>query len=128
MVKVYITSPLPASAILGDPAAYNGKHVRVCGLLKDSLETCRLLVGQGDVVPGYPHIRTIPPSMWLNGPNGCAPGNPNPKAGEPIEIWVVAEGTFFANGSFGHLGAADHQLNATSIEPIGGPCDVDHGA
>jgi hypothetical protein len=100
---------------------FDGKDVRVCGLLTDSLENCRL--------SGHPARQffkdervSIAPGIWVSAGDSCLPGNAHPMSGLPKQAWVLVEGTFHTGGEFGHLGVADHQLVASTIERTAKPC------
>ena len=123
------THPTPISKVLEEPLTYNNQHVRVCGLLMDNIESCFLREGPGKPVKDDATALEVPPGVWINMPNEtCAPDNPHPLGGPAMQAWVTVTGTFRTGSSYGHLGGAQHAIEATKVEPYDGSCEVLSGA
>jgi hypothetical protein len=117
-------SPVPVGALISNPQFYQGKSVRVCGLLTDSLENCSLAQGAGTPVPNQAGWVDLPPSVWVSTSSGsCAPGNPDPMNSEPIRTKVVVEGVFQTGARYGHLGLATSQIVAHRVISYTGVCN-----
>ena len=122
--------PTPLAEVLSDSARFNDKPVRVCGYLRDAVETCALWEHQGTPASDPPGA-FFPPEgrIWISTPDeSCAPGNPLPMAGETtITMWVIVSGTYQTGDHYGHLGAFTQQIAATSIEPAAYKCGAEGG-
>ena len=109
-----------SALLLQESAEYNGKMVRVCGELVDDIEQCS--------IRPTPLPRTFTLSQLKNviaiitPDQTCVPGNAHPMQGPQAKAWVQVDGIFHTGEEYGHLGGANHAIDALDVTRISGPC------